>query len=523
MSSLPPLSTRLLQVSCAVVWCFFAAGPVFGFAALKPILINEDIYGDQCKKGSSKRPCNEQDLSLNLLFTVACMVTNISALPVGSILDLYGPKITGIIGLGLLLIASIFLQFASLMTYIDGYLFGYTLLALSGPFVFIPCFQLANSFPKNSGLILAILTGAFDSSLALFLMYRLIYTNIKKIPLSIFFKFYMLVPLFIFVCQLTIMPLSSYKTIGTLAKIAETGIDETGRPINKDLLLPSDAESAVVDQNNQQPSITETTQLLMSSHRRRSSVMLRMSTQSTKSVYEQDADSKMYESTGGVFGVLHESSIMDQMQSPWFYLMALFTTIQMLRINYFVATVRSQELFLYHGDEAIAKAINEFFDLALPIGGLLSIPFIGLILDNLTTLTTLWILLGVSVTIGVMGLLSWIPGTYLGIILLVMYRPFYYTAVSDFCAKVFGYNNFGTIYGTIISFSGICNILQQFMDKATHEYFNLNPIPVNSILTLLTIVFGLMLVFYVRSQELNLKRKRLEIEAQEAPARYIPH
>lgn len=515
------LYTRYLQIICSIVWCLLAAGTVFGFAALKPILINEKIYHERCSKHSAENPCTEQDLSLNFLFTVACMVTNISALPVGSLLDSYGPKVTGIVGSITLFIATLLLQNASRLTYIDGYLAGYTLLALSGPFVFIPCFQLANSFPKNSGLVLALLTGAFDSSSAVFLVYRLIYTKVSQISLGLFFQYYTVVPIFIFLCQIFIMPLTSYKTIGTLAKIAGTGIDETGKPINKDLLLPHDNDNAV-DFPQQQPTITETTQLLMSSSRRRSSVMSRMSTQSTKSIYEQDADTKLYESTGGVFGVLHDLSIVDQVQSPWFLLMALFTTIQMLRINYFVGTIKSQELYLY-GDEATATSINQFFDLALPIGGLLSIPFIGLILDNFTTLTTLIILTGVSLAIGVLGLVSWIPATYLGIILLVIYRPFYYTAVSDYCSKVFGYDNFGTIYGTIISFSGICNILQQFMDKATHEYFGMNPGPVNSILVALTLVLGGVLIGYVRSQEVALKRKRLEVEAQEASTRYIPY
>ena len=61
------------------------------------------------------------------------MVTNISALPVGSILDSYGPKITGIIGSILLTLGSLSLKFASHIEKIqifDGYLIGYTLLAL---------------------------------------------------------------------------------------------------------------------------------------------------------------------------------------------------------------------------------------------------------------------------------------------------------------------------------------------------------------------------------------------------------
>lgn len=535
-TELPSARKRAAQILCSIAWCLLAAGPVFGFAALKPILINEGIYSEKCKVKIMEdgytydiKTCVDQDLSLNFLFTVACMVTNISALPVGSILDSFGPQVTGIIGSIVIFFGATFLKYGHSITFLDAYLTGYTFLALGGPFVFISCFQLANSFPKNSGLILALLTGAFDSSSALFLVYRLIYTNIKPIGLDSFFSYYLIVPVFILLCQLFIMPKDSYKTVGTLAKIAETAIDESGKPLNSDLLYPEDRdnESAIITEPIPQPTISETTSLLMrsASSNRRDSVMSRASfasRNSVKSVYEQEAEDKLIDSSGGVFGIMHGYTITEQLKSSWFILMTLFTTIQMLRINYFVATIKSQETYLYQ-DEELATHINHFFDVALPVGGLLSIPFIGLILDNLTTLTTLIILTVVSVTIGVMGILSWLPGTYFGIILLVLYRPFYYTAVSDFCAKVFGFETFGTIYGSIICFSGICNILQQVMDKLTHETFNMNPIPINSILTVLTVILGGVLIHFVSSQEKSLKRKSLEIEAQEASIRGIPH
>ncbi|CAH2353842.1 protein Fmp42p [[Candida] railenensis] len=551
-TELPSLAKRVGQISCAITWCLLAAGPVFGFAALKPILIKEGVYAEKCtskadlvvtlgnstlvnsllsltniEKNSS--PCAEQDLSLNFMFTLAAVVTNIAALPVGSILDEYGPRVSGIIGSGLILVATLLLKFGKpLSNYFDAYSIGYATLALGGPFVFISSFQLANSFPKNSGLILALLTGAFDSSSALFLVYRLIYTNIHKVTLDHFFTYYLAVPIFIFLCQIFVMPRDSYKTMGTLAKIGEMAIDETGRPLNPDNLYPEDRDpNSAPGSGAVTPS--ESTALLMrraSLSARRASTVSRASytsRTSVKSVYEQDAEEELIENSGGVFGIMHGYTVVEQLKSPWFFLMTLFTTIQMLRINFFVATIKSQELYLYGGDEKLAVKINQFFDLALPLGGLASIPFIGVLLDNFTTLSVLIILLVVSIFIGVMGLLSFLPATYAGILLLVMYRPFYYTAVSDFCAKVFGFETFGTVYGAIICFSGVCNILQQFMDKATHELFHMNPTPINATLTILTAVFGFMLLGYVRSQELEIKRKNLELEAQEASIRNVPH
>ena len=79
-SQLPPLTTRITQIICAIAWCLVAAGPVFGFAAIKPIFISQHIYENKCDLStttttttttttnefiSNDAKCVEQDLSLN--------------------------------------------------------------------------------------------------------------------------------------------------------------------------------------------------------------------------------------------------------------------------------------------------------------------------------------------------------------------------------------------------------------------------------------------------------------------------
>lgn len=41
---------RLLQVITAVVYCLFAAGVVFGYAAIKPVLLKEGAYRGLCSQ-----------------------------------------------------------------------------------------------------------------------------------------------------------------------------------------------------------------------------------------------------------------------------------------------------------------------------------------------------------------------------------------------------------------------------------------------------------------------------------------
>ena len=520
---LPSLALRVTQVACAMFWCLFAAGPVFGFAALKPVLIAQGVYKEACdivinppnldmlnaNFETLEAVCVEQDLKLNYMFTLAAVVTNATALIVGSILDNYGPRVTGIIGSFIIAGAAYLLAHGKEIELFDAYLTGYVSLAFGGPFIFISCFQLANSFPGNSGLILALLTGAFDTSSALFLIYRVVYQNdyVKNLTLNRFFTYYSIVPLFILLCQIFIMPHDSYKTIETIAKIGETGLDEDGLPLNPE------------DPRYQADEIAEIEHTRPRS--RRNSVA------STKTVFEDIADEHLKQSSGGIFGVLHSKPMSEQFKSPWWYIMCFFTTIQMLRINYFVATIASQ--MEYYFDSETAVKINKFFDVALPLGGIISIPFIGLILDNLHTYTVLAILLGVSTTIGVCGVMPMEILQYIGILFLVIYRPFYYTAVSDYCVKVFGYATFGTVYGAIICFSGMMNFTQTYLDNATHFTFQNNPNPVNFLLVSLTVVFGVTMLWFIKSQEKTIIRQNIiaetlaDIDDDDSSAVSLPH
>lgn len=56
---------KIAQVAVAVVYCLFAAGVVFGFAAIKPVLITEEVYRDRCTKqelDDKVYVCYEQEL-----------------------------------------------------------------------------------------------------------------------------------------------------------------------------------------------------------------------------------------------------------------------------------------------------------------------------------------------------------------------------------------------------------------------------------------------------------------------------
>lgn len=509
---------RVLQVGCAIFWCLLVAGPSFGFAALKPVLVSEGVYQQYCTPDeieSGVLVCKDQDIRLNLVFTIAAVLTNVTAIVVGPTLDRFGPRVCGVIGALLIIVACMVLRAAATTSLFDGYIVGYTLLALGGPFTFISSFQLSNTFPSSSGLILALLTGAFDASSAVFLCYRLAYEKSGgTFHLADFFSYFLAVPVFILLVQAFVMPHDSYADMCELQMEAMDVEDgelpsETSTIINESTgLLARRSDITYTEEVGETGADASSPKHLMIPQ--------------TEEEFLNASPTEQMARNSGIWGVMHGVPVLEQLQTPWFYLMAAFTTIQMLRINYFVATVFSQYVYLLGSFDA-AQSLNHFFDIALPVGGILAIPIIGTVLDNLSTFTVLSLLLSVSTCIGVFGTIPHsVLAAYLHIVLLVVYRPFYYTAVSDYAAKVFGFETFGTVYGVIICTSGIFNLVQASLDHVTHEVFKGNPIPVNAMLTAATVVIGGALLGYISTQVKHIRRKQLEDEAVQAPVVHMP-
>lgn len=470
------------------------------------------------------------------MFTIAAVVTNVSALPVGTILDAYGPRVSAIIGSIFLALGATIFALAKQLPF-DGYIPGYLLLSLGGPFVFISSFQLSNTFPKRSGLILSMLTGAFDASSALFLIFRLLNESTNGlISTRTFFLIYLIVPVFIITIQVTIMPSTSYKTAGELVQQASAQVvDELHDRVDEQIRDRNEGERQRNIRREHRQSIVHQIQDLLddgtvsvvsaagindsvfNSPLRPASPLQELTSRrsqfpnpkpNTKLPLQPLPPNQPNSHTSGVWGVLHGQSALSQLRTPWFTLITLFTILMMLRINYFVATLRSQYTFLLHSPSN-AASLNSTFDILLPLGGLISIPFIGTFLDTFQTRTVLALLVLIATLIGVLGCIpNNLPAAYANISLFVLYRPFYYTAVSDYAAKVFGFQTFGKVYGLVICLAGVGNFAQAGLDAVTLMRFNGDPVPVNVVLTGLVGVVGGCLVGFVSWKTVVMRRER---------------
>ncbi|SMR56986.1 unnamed protein product [Zymoseptoria tritici ST99CH_1E4] len=502
---------RLAQVVVTILSCWVASGIVFGFAALKPVLVDQGVYRELCTKEELEQGvevCYEQDLRLNLFFAIASTTCNISALVVGTILDRYGPRVANIIGCISMALGAFLMAVAFTIPAFDGYIAGNVFLSLGGTFIFVPSFQIANAFPKYSGTIVAMVTGAFDASAAVFLFFRLAYESSGgSFGPEKFFYGYIAVPTAILIAQVFLMSADSYKTVIQLEEKIEKQMDATQDVHDSDDEL-SDNEVRRLREHrreHRESKIAQIDKLLGDAEER--------------NVRIEKQEERLLAS--GVWGALHGKSAKEQMLSPWFILITLLTVLQMLRMNFFIATIRSQYEYML-GSEQLARRINSFFDAALPIGGVVATPFIGLLLDHVSTAMMLAILVAMTTAVGVLGSLPFLWAAYGNVLLFVLLRPLYYSAMSDYAAKVFGFATFGRVYGAIICLSGVVNLSQPLLDALNHEYFQENPIPINVALASLGLVVGGILVTFVFVQTRKVQAEMDEMREANERDRLIP-
>lgn len=403
--------------------CCLASGIVFGFASLKPILVAEGVYGELCDADwgdehvASHIPCPEQDIRLNLLFIAASITTNMAALFAGYTLDHYGRRVCYVVASVCIAAGSVLMGYAFAIPQFDGYILGNIMLSFGGSFLFVPSFQLANAFPKYSGLIVAVITGSFDASAAVLLAYEFAWeaTNGSFEPNQFFFA-YVIVPVILLIGEFTLMPRDAYQTTPALEHRIEQVCDRTQdfQDSDQDADTPTEERRAWIDRADRRlAKLGQIEDVLGDAEERE----------------ERAQKNEEIHQVSGVWGVLHGLPAHRQMMTAWFVLILLLTVVQMLKMNHFISGIASQYRYLLKSDEQ-AESITKFFGVALPLGGIVTTPFIGLLLNRSSVTVTIGILTAFIATIGILNCLPFLWAGYTTVILFVIFRPLYYSAMS---------------------------------------------------------------------------------------------
>lgn len=194
------------------------------------------------------------------------------------------------------------------------YPISYLFIALAGPFTLISSYHLANTFPRHSGLIMSMLTGAFDSSSAVFLLYRLIYQHTNgAIGFREWFLGYLIVPALMVFVQLTFMPARSYKNVAELT----SQVQVEAELISEEDFLEHDPTldtRAVRNRKHHRESLVSDIEDLIGGR-------------------EMAVKRELKREESGVWGAMHGKSVKAQIFSWWFWGIAVFTIIQMVHLS----------------------------------------------------------------------------------------------------------------------------------------------------------------------------------------------
>lgn len=195
---------------------------------------------------------------------------------------------------------------------------------------------------------------------------------------------------------------------------------------------------------------------------------------------------------------LKDKPLRTQVFSPTFWLMVVFMCIFMLRLNFYMAKVFSELVDLSNGDRDASGVVASWFELLLPIGGILAIPPTAYLLDHYSMSVTYSVVLLMGIAFGVLSMIPHLMLQYVPILLFVVMRPMVYTAANDFTADTFGFKTFGTVYGLIILICGLFNLLQSPLGLLVTDVFSGHYWQVNFILTLCTVFLaGLFPVYLI--------------------------
>eukprot|EP00271_Cylindrocystis_brebissonii_P013127 TRINITY_DN32732_c0_g1_i1.p1 TRINITY_DN32732_c0_g1~~TRINITY_DN32732_c0_g1_i1.p1 ORF type:complete len:522 (-),score=105.28 TRINITY_DN32732_c0_g1_i1:567-2132(-) len=404
----PSKPAKIVLVSVSVAAAFLTAGIVFGYSGLYKVLaVDEGIYASTCLEGES-RPCDGQSRLLTAAYTIAAATISGSGIFIGLLLDAVGPRWTicaGSVTFAAGLVAMIYIKMVS-----DHLVFvGFFLLSLGGPAIFNAMLNFGELFPLQSATIIAAQNGMFDASaVVLFMMAKVIEAGI---PLAAIMSAYLVVPVVILVVALFLVPDRPYG--------GESGEGQQGGELWRVYHIRKKLSAASIVEPVTQPLLSD------------------------DQLKEPDE--------------IYNTSIVKQLSSLVFWLQTAVTGYFILRSNFYIASVYSQLSFIIIRQSGgapvdLVTATQQYLDIfnyLLPICGFAMVPVAGYIMTELGMSTSFFcvgLMTALSTTTQLMYFLP-VQFQIISFVLYALVRPFIFGATAAFLGRVFGFSNFGRLFG----------------------------------------------------------------------------
>lgn len=154
-----------------------------------------------------------------------------------------------------------------------------------------------------------------------------------------------------------------------------------------------------------------------------------------------------------------------QLCSPVYLALVHTVSVNMVCINFFIATVNDQMLAVPTTSASTSASLAATFAWMLPAGGIIYIPLVGMITDRLGPTGGYAILVLLLLAFAALNAAYASSGdatlAYSAFTVFALCRPLFYTLGAGFTGQFFGFANFGKIYGLLFTLAGVANLAVQ--------------------------------------------------------------
>lgn len=186
--------TRLsywLTLASGMLECLCFAGVLFGWASLVFVLKEDGYFSQLCETDPSTNStsmtgdCSRQDEQFSLVFTIASFLNNFMTFANGYVFDRFGTMVTRLLGISLYTTGSLLVAFAS-AAFSEMLFPALSCIAVGGMLLLITNMQVGNLFAGHRSTIITFYNGAFDSSSAVFLIFKILHEQGISLRFSFF-------------------------------------------------------------------------------------------------------------------------------------------------------------------------------------------------------------------------------------------------------------------------------------------------------------------------------------------------
>lgn len=380
-----------------------ATGECYGWTALRPVLLDSGLFKDST--------AIERAQLMNAVATMGIAANALCKLPLGYVLDRYGPRVTSVIGALIMITGSLLF---GLCDDNDHYTpkYAYFMLGMAGPFLQMPCFQFSELFGHRKATAMAYLITCFELSTGMFWIFGEldIIFGLKRKELFV-----------------------GYAFVGVYCLI--TGImfwpDAPFRQSH-----PPPPQKPPAGQENKGPGAPGP----------------------VRAPVNRNAH-------------LMDKPLLTQVCSVPFAYVTIFLCVHIFRQGFLLGTLGPQVEYFFT-DAALANKLKDSFNIILPLGFLpmmfcTASGFAGYVLNrpNLAFIV-------VTLMSMVYGGLLLVPNVVAFIVLFVVFpvaRQFVFSTFFSFSANTFGYASFGRIAGVASTIAGLVQLTQTALVAAVEE------------------------------------------------------